>query len=100
MVHSPKTTVYEIRSEGPLSPFQAILLKGDELSTDRQAVRFFYTAKGSSAEVLTQAIIALETGYLNEEDFVHIEKECQSISSMLSRLIQARSRSSSAKRMP
>ena len=68
------------------------IAEGDELSTDKQAIRFFYTAKGSSAEVLTQAIIALEIGHINEENFDHIEKECQSISSMLSRLIQARSK--------
>ncbi len=36
------------------------IAEGDELSTDKQSIRFFYTAKGSSAEILTQAIIALE----------------------------------------
>jgi four helix bundle protein len=66
--------------------------EGDELGTDKQAVRFFYTAKGSSAEVLTQAIIALEIGYLSEDKFQYIEKECESVSSMLTRLIQARSK--------
>jgi four helix bundle protein len=62
------------------------------LGTDKQAIRFFYSAKGSSAEVLTQAIIASEIGYLPEHDFRHIEEECESISSMLTRLIQARSK--------
>jgi four helix bundle protein len=66
------------------------IAEGDELDTDKQAVKFFYTAKGSSAEVLTQAMIALEIGYINKDVFAQIEKECQSISSMLSRLIQAR----------
>lgn len=68
------------------------IAEGDELSTDKQAIRFFYIAKGSSAEVLTQAIIALEINYINGESFSHIEKECQSISSMLTRLIQARAK--------
>lgn len=68
------------------------IAEGDELGTDRQAIRYFYTAKGSSAEVLTQAIIASEIGYLNQEDFNHIETECKVVSSMLTRLIQARSR--------
>ena len=67
------------------------IAEGDELGTDRQAVRYFYTAKGSSAEVLTQAIIAYEIGYLAESHFVHIEEECQAISGMLAKLIQARS---------
>lgn len=67
------------------------IAEGDELGTDRQAIRFFYTAKGSSAEVLTQAIIAYEIGYLPERHFDHIKEECQGISGMLTKLIQARS---------
>jgi four helix bundle protein len=66
--------------------------EGDELSTDKQAIRFFYTAKGSSAEILTQAIIAFEIGYVDKDNFDHIERECQSISGMLTRLIQSRSK--------
>lgn len=66
------------------------IAEGDELGTDKQSIRFIYTAKGSSAEVLTQAIIALEIGYINEEIFAYIEQECKAISSMLTRLIQAR----------
>jgi four helix bundle protein len=66
------------------------IAEGDELDTDKQAVKFFYQSKGSSAEVLTQAVIALEIGYLGKENFDHIEDECQAISSMLSRLIHAR----------
>jgi four helix bundle protein len=67
------------------------IAEGDELGTDRQAIKFFYTAKGSSAEVLTQATIAFEIGYLIREHFNHVEKECRIISGMLTRLIQARS---------
>ncbi|RKZ79120.1 MAG: four helix bundle protein [Gammaproteobacteria bacterium] len=67
------------------------IAEGDELDTDKQAVRFFYIAKGSSAEVLTQSIIAKEIGYLKEDEFRYIEDECTAISGMLGRLIQARS---------
>lgn len=63
------------------------------MGTDKQAIRYFYTAKGSSAEVLTQAIIAYEIEYITKEHFSHIEEECQSISSMLMRLIQSRAKS-------
>ena len=59
------------------------IAEGDELDTDRQAIKYFYTAKGSSAEVLTQAIIAYEIGYITKEYFDHIQKECWAISSML-----------------
>lgn len=68
------------------------IAEGDELDTNKQSMRFFYIAKGSSAEVLTHAIIALEIGYLDKECFEHIKKECTAISSMLQRLIQARAR--------
>jgi len=68
------------------------IAEGDELGTDKQSIRFFYMGKGSSAEVLTQAIIALEIGYIKEEAFHYIEEECQGISGMLTRLIQTRSK--------
>ena len=67
------------------------IAEGDELGTDKQSIRFFHTSKGSSAEVLTQAIIAFEIGYLSKEIFSHIEEECESISKMLNSLIKARS---------
>lgn len=68
------------------------IAEGDELGTDRQAIKFFYTAKGSTAEVLTQAIIAYGIGYLREKHFDHVKEECQGISGMLAKLIQARSK--------
>jgi len=68
------------------------IAEGDERETDKEAVRYFYISKGSSAELLTQAIIAHEIGYLNEDSFKKIESECIEISKMLSKLIQARSK--------
>ncbi len=68
------------------------IAEGDELKTDKQAVRHFYMAKGSSAEVLTQAIIAREIDYIDLDTFKEIEGRCLEISSMLSRLIAARSK--------
>jgi four helix bundle protein len=66
------------------------IAEGDELGTNRQAIKFFHTAKGSSAEVLTQAIIGQEIGYLTKEQFDHIKKECEAISAMLAKLIRVR----------
>ncbi|UCF03452.1 MAG: four helix bundle protein [Deltaproteobacteria bacterium] len=68
------------------------IAEGDELGKNKQAIRYFFTSKGSTAEVLTQAIIAHEIGYLDDKDFQHIQKECRGISGMLTRLIQSRSR--------
>ena len=41
--------------------------EGDELGTDKQTVRHFYIAKGSSAELYTQLTISNKIGYLSEE---------------------------------
>jgi len=67
------------------------IAEGDELDSDKQAIRFFYIAKGSAAEVLTQAIISYEIDYITKEAYTHIEQECKGISSMLMMLIKARS---------
>ena len=66
------------------------IAEGDERETDKEAIRYFYVAKGSSAEVLTQTIIAHEIGYVSKETFEEIEQKCMEISGMLSKLIQAR----------
>lgn len=66
------------------------IAEGDELGTNKQAISFFYYAKGSTAEVLTQTIIAKEIGYIDQEIFLQIIEDCAAISSMLTRLIQAR----------
>ena len=67
------------------------IAEGDELGSNKQAVKFFYIAKGSSAELLTQSIIALEIDYIDAKSVAHIETECTAISGMLGRLINARS---------
>ncbi len=64
--------------------------EGDELGTNKQAINFFYIAKGSTAEVLTQTIIANEIGYIDDQTCNQIENECAAIAGMLTRLIQAR----------
>ena len=80
----------QIRRAGVSIPSN--IAEGDEYGSDKQSVRFFYIAKGSSAEVLTQAIISHEIGYVNEDDYKFIEAECKAISGMTMRLIQARSK--------
>jgi len=67
------------------------IAEGDELGSDRQAVRFFKIAKGSAAELLSQAIIAEEIGYLKSEDLQELDSRCTEILKMLSKLISVRS---------
>ena len=64
--------------------------EGDELGTDKQAIRQFYIAKGSSAELYTQVIIAGRIGYLKDQEKEYLTNECKGISGMLTNLIKSR----------
>lgn len=68
------------------------IAEGDELGTDKQSVRHFLIAKGSAAEVITQAEIASEIGYIDVESCKYISDECTEIMKMLSKLILVRSK--------
>lgn len=66
------------------------IAEGDESGTTPQSIRFFYIAKGSNAELTTQLIIMKELKYLESEQANLLIEECNAISKMLFRLIQAR----------
>ena len=63
---------------------------GDEGGTDRDSVRFFYIAKGSLAELVTQLEIARDVGYLETASAEQLETECEEIGRMIGFLIKAR----------
>jgi four helix bundle protein len=67
--------------------------EGDELGTDKQAIKQFYISKGSAAELYTQVQISYKIGYIHEKEMIFLSKECKSISSMLTNLIKSRYRS-------
>ena len=67
------------------------IAEGDELGTDKQSIRYFYIAKASSAELLTQVFIGLEIGYISEKEANILINDCRIISVMLTKLIKARS---------
>jgi len=67
------------------------IAEGDELETNKQSVKHFFIAKGSSAELRTQIIIAHEIGYLSQMEADKLTDECRKISIMLSKLIHSRS---------
>lgn len=66
------------------------IAEGDELNTNKQAVHFFYIAKGSLAELVTQLIIANEIGYITQDEANKLLEDCDHIGRMLHKLIQAR----------
>lgn len=70
------------------------IAEGDELGTDKLSIRYFYISKGSTAELMTQLIIANEIGYIDDITTNNLVDECNRISAMLSKLIKARSNNS------
>jgi four helix bundle protein len=68
------------------------IAEGDSLGTDKQSIRHFNIAKGSSAELMTQFEIDCDVGYISKDTLNEIQSECIAISGMLQRLISARSR--------
>lgn len=66
------------------------IAEGDNLDTDKQSIRHFYIARGSTAELRTQLIISQEIGYITTEQFEILESYCDKISAMLTTLIKHR----------
>ena len=97
--------IYELTKQEPLSrdfsfrdqirrsavSIASNIAEGDESGTDKMAIKYFYTAKGSAAELYTQLVIAHEIGYIDKNSLEHMIEDCEAISSMLYRLIAARS---------
>jgi four helix bundle protein len=66
------------------------IAEGDELDTIKQAIKHFYIAKGSTAELMTQLIITKEIGLIKEEQADELIQKCNIISLSLYKLIEAR----------
>ncbi|MFO7568631.1 MAG: four helix bundle protein [Smithellaceae bacterium] len=67
------------------------LAEGDERGTDKEAVRFFYIAKGSLAELRTQMEIASRIGYIDDVLYADLEHKAIEIGKMIGALIKSRS---------
>jgi four helix bundle protein len=66
------------------------IAEGDELGSNKLSIRYFYIAKGSTAELMNQIIIGSEIGYLTKDISDSLIDECARISAMLTNLIKAR----------
>ncbi len=67
------------------------IAEGDERNSDKDAVRFFYIAKGSLAELRTQLMISADIGYIESDILNDLESKCKKIGAMLGSLIKVRS---------
>jgi four helix bundle protein len=66
------------------------IAEGDELKTNTQSINFLCYVKSSTAEVITQLIVAFEIGYLEKENYDYLINEYEHVSHMLAKLINAR----------
>ena len=66
------------------------IAEGNERSSDRDANRFFFFARGSLAELSTQVDIASEIGLLDPLVAAQWIRECDELARMLRKLIDAR----------
>ena len=67
------------------------IAEGDERDTDKDAVRFFYIAKGSAAELRTQLDLANKVSLISDLEFQQLDQQSEEIARMLRGLIKARS---------
>ncbi|MDO9423037.1 MAG: four helix bundle protein [Methylobacter sp.] len=66
------------------------IAEGYERNTNKDAIKFFYYAKGSAGELRTQIYIGIEIGYIYKQTGLNWIQEAEEISKMLSGLIKAR----------
>jgi len=66
------------------------IAEGDESNTIKQSINYFYIAKGSCAELITQLIIAKELELIDQEIAEKLIQKTNLISFMLHKLILSR----------
>jgi four helix bundle protein len=66
------------------------IAEGEERGGNKEALRFLYIAKGSLAELRTQADIAHAAGYITRKEFDGLESAADHIARLLSGLIKNR----------
>ena len=66
------------------------IAEGEQLGSDKQSVRHFYIARGSSAELMTLLTIGIEIGYISNEKADMMIEKCRHLSISLTKLIKTR----------
>ena len=67
------------------------IAEGDERGANREPIHFFNIAKGSTAEIITQLVIAQKIGYINTDVMQTLENSAEKIRASLKKLIRSRS---------
>ena len=99
--------VYRLTADGPLARDFGLrdqmrraavsicsnIAEGNDRNSDKDTARFLFMAKGSSAELMSQAEIALGVGHLGKADAKKLIDSCDEVSRMLRGLIKYREQS-------
>ncbi|MBI5639745.1 MAG: four helix bundle protein [Nitrospirae bacterium] len=64
------------------------IAEGFERGSNTEFIQFLYIAKGSAGETRTQLYIALDQGYINQDEFHKGKEQCINVSGQISGLIQ------------
>ncbi len=67
------------------------IAEGDDRDYPQDSIRFLHIAKGSTAEVITQLLIAKNIGYIENTKFEELSNCAEKIRASLKKLINARS---------
>jgi four helix bundle protein len=64
------------------------IAEGEERETLKEKIRFYYYAKGSCGEVITQLLIAIETSNIHKKEGFRMLSEAREIAKVLATIIQ------------
>lgn len=94
----PKTELYALTNQIKRASISIAsnIAEWSARSTEKEQLHFLHIARGSTAEIDTQFLIAKNLGFISEEDYTKVNEELTVIWKMLTKLIHALQKSSNS----